>query len=402
MVTLTLSVFPCGATLVKLPRDWDERRIRDVLGDAGRLLIGNGTDYPFTFVHPRIADFFQRMASERKGEVESIRNAFLTWGKGVVGEVNAGAMNPSECPSYLLHHYLAHIETAAPPDAQTVDFYYLPVLEGGWHKAWHAEEGAYRGFLFDLRRMEMAFHKQNLGRPEVPPYLIEEIRCLLYRASVKSLTALTPPPLLRELLRTGLWTVGRILRHAESVDDPKTRFDVAMEAAAAAGSSAERLWALDVATAAAEGIRHQEARANALGDLVAHLAGERTLLERALTAAQAIGDNAARADALAELAARRAGEATRFEATRFKKALTATEAIRDEQARASVVRSRVSHIEGDAMGYETLVNVVLPFNNRAIVLDAIGLAVPALNALGGPDSLVRLAADIDRFAEWFP
>jgi hypothetical protein len=116
--------------------------------------------------------------------------AYLEWGAATVADLNDGTP-PAPCPRYLLHHYTAHVLDARLDPEDALNLYLLSLLGEGWPR--HGEEGAYGGYLADLRRVQDTLRQVNLTRRS-PPYRVgEELRCLLIRASIFSLTQNLPP-----------------------------------------------------------------------------------------------------------------------------------------------------------------------------------------------------------------
>jgi hypothetical protein len=161
-------------------------------------------------------------------------------------------------------------------------------------------------YLDDLARaraVSTAATDQDLSRHRPAATLGMEIRYALMTASIASLTAKLSPDLLKQLIRTGVWSSQRGLDHARRIADPRGRLDALLAVRSQVNGEEQAVilaQALDAATAIAE----EDARAQALGGLAPHLpaADQPAVLARALDAAAAIIDDFRRGWRLAALA----------------------------------------------------------------------------------------------------
>jgi hypothetical protein len=85
--------------------------------------------------------------------------------------------------SLFVGHYTAHIAAHHLEPNFALENYWLPLLEGGWHQAWEAYEGAWNGFLSDLQQVIQALRQYNQAcydRGErTAMKLAAEVRCAL-------------------------------------------------------------------------------------------------------------------------------------------------------------------------------------------------------------------------------
>jgi len=208
---------------IDLPVAWDYVKLRDVLTTAQRLVTGDGINQCFVLIHPRLNDYFQAELAQKPPLRRQIQHAYLNWGAQVVERLNNGTLMPDSCPRYLLRHYSEHI-AAADLDL-TLEKHWLPLLEGGWHQAWEAYEGAWGGFLSDLQQVFevlQAYNADCYERGERGAMnLAAEVRCALIRASIHTLTQNIPARLVVELVRARMWSLVRAERVAEQFEAEK-------------------------------------------------------------------------------------------------------------------------------------------------------------------------------------
>ena len=334
---------------LSFPVRWDFERTRAVLDSAFRLVVGDAHRQGYTFVHPRLGDHFRAELEGLKEEHLAVPRAYVDWGAAIVASLNDGALPPDQCPAYLLHHYTAHVEEAklAPDDA--LDRYLLPLLGKGWHQAWYAEEGAYGGFLADLRRVQETLRQANRARRGSPYRISAELRCHLIRASLFSRTQNLPPRLIVALVEAGVWSLQRAVRVVEQLSDLATRTR-ALTGLAEQSTGAERQQVLQQALDAAARIdaaisfldrkqNYRRDRAGTLAFIAEYLAGQPALLQRALDAVAGIGKEESRAEALVAVAAHLAGQPALLQ-----QALDAAARIGNEEYRAKALAAVAKHL----------------------------------------------------------
>ena len=134
------------------PARWEHKELSAVLETAHRLVLGDATGY--VLVHPRLAHYFQEELEADPVKGDAIRAAFLKWGASTVLRLNSGDLVPEACPVYLLTHYVAvHLSAGEAQGPQAFAEYHVPLLRQGWPRAWYAREGAWHGYLNDLKQL---------------------------------------------------------------------------------------------------------------------------------------------------------------------------------------------------------------------------------------------------------
>ncbi|TCO79243.1 hypothetical protein EV699_12021 [Plasticicumulans lactativorans] len=336
------------ALLARLPpaTTWDLVFVRTLLNGASRLVVRTGAGY--AFVHSRLGDHYRAELPAHKEEREALPNAYLAWGAETVRNLNAGTFAPVQCPAYLLrHYYLDHVTAARLVPEQALEAHLLPLLGGGWHRAWLEEEGAYGGFLADLARVRQTLRQTNTARPGPPYRVAEELRISFIRTSIRAQTARLPPELIVALVQAGEWTGLRGLRVAEQLPDLQKRTQ-ALVGLLDLLPAHLRQQGLAQALAVATAIGDEGPRADALAAVAGPLAGEPALLAEALTAATAIRSEGPRADALTAIAVAVAAHLTGEPRRQvLAEALTTATAIGDEERRAHALTAVAAHLAGE-------------------------------------------------------
>ncbi len=280
---------------------------RKLLDNAHRLVVGDAEEQGYTFVHPRLADHFRDELMSIKAERLAVPQAFLDWGASIVSALNEGRLAPAQCPAYLLHHYTAHVLAANLPSDEALDKHLLALLKEGWRGAWEEEEGAYSGYLVDLRRVQETLREVDNTRKGPRYRLAAELRCALIRASIRSLTANLRPELIASLAEAGVWTAVRAARIAEELPDPEERIRTLADIGSQTWGDTRRK-ILERALAVVRGTRDEESRARFLVLVAEQLAGETRLLDEALTTARSIANDCDRSYALVAVVDQMDGE----------------------------------------------------------------------------------------------
>ncbi|HLI71946.1 MAG TPA: ATP-binding protein [Ktedonobacteraceae bacterium] len=266
------------------------------LEPLARFVIGDGMRQGYVFSHPRLANYFleERLNPAEREEVEQ---RFLAWGARTLAALNAGEMLPEQASAYIVQYYGAHMERAE-ADAPAV----LALVSDGWRRAWEKLDRANAGFLGDGERAWRAAEREDAqacASGQQAPYLGAEIRSLLCRVSINSMTSNISPRLMREAVQTGIWTPAQGLACIRLIADlaPRARELVALAPAIQEPLCTDILQeALDTIAS----IKDEHARLDALVELAP--AFPRELLEQILETVRAIADEADRAGVLAELA----------------------------------------------------------------------------------------------------
>ena len=301
----------------------NEENFAKHLAPLDRFVIGDGMRQGYVFSHPRLANYFleERLSPSERQEVEQ---RFLAWGQATLAKLNTGELLPEHASAYIVQYYGTHLERAQ-AEAPAL----LALLSDGWRRAWEKLDRAQAGFLGDSERAWRAAERANAaatsqGLPA--PYLGAEIRSLLCRVSINSMTNNIAPRLMLEAVKTGIWTPAQGLASIRLTADLAPR---ARELVGLAPSVQEPLRtdilqeALDTLTS----IKDERARLDALVELAPGFAPGQ--LEQILEIVGKIEDEADRAGILAELALACAAEQSLLE-----KALWITENIEEEEYRA--------------------------------------------------------------------
>src|SRR4051794_29545895 len=165
-----------------------------MLPALSRLIIGDGRDQGFTFSHPRLGFHFRDHVLTRQQRANT-GTRFIDWGWRTLDALRNGRLKPEQAPAYVVQHFGLHLEQGGSATPETL----LTLIDEVWHKAWHALEGTYSGFLADVDRAWRAAEAANRravqeGGPA--PYLGAEILCALCRASINSIAGRISPALL--------------------------------------------------------------------------------------------------------------------------------------------------------------------------------------------------------------
>jgi hypothetical protein len=326
--------------------DWSVENLGAALASAHRMVVGGGTDETgqdeqgYVFVHPRLAHHFQEIM--QPGRLHAIRCAFREWGAHTVQHLNTGERDPQSCPRYLLRHYVAaHIEIGEEDPAGVLERYLLPLLQQGWAHAWHAHTGAWQEYWGDLKRVSAALEAYNrdrvsAGRPG-ELRLVEEMRCALLAATVRSLNVGLPGYLVLSLARTGVWSLARASRVVQECWSPEELLAdlaaIALEKSNA--EEAQRLWGESL-DSCKDG--------HALAEVVARLPADRSLLTRALEVATRVPARG-RAAALAAISGRAPAEPGGM--ALLQRMLETAEALQDLAGRAWVLLRLGAHLQGE-------------------------------------------------------
>ncbi len=297
---------------IPLPVSWDYIKLRDVLTTASRLVVGDGETQGFSLIHPRLNDYFQAELAKKPAYQRQVHEAYLNWGAAVVTCLNQNQLMPDSCPRYLSDHYTAHIAAAHLDPKLALENHWLPLLEGGWHQAWEAYEGAWNGFLSDLEKVLEALRQYNQACYERGERramkLAMEVRGTLIRVSIHALIQNIPSELVVELVKANIWSLAKAERVAVQFEIEKQATCLIGLAEVALPKDKSRL--LQQALTLAEQIQDGEYRANTLIALAPLLTGERhqQVLQQILTLARQIQDEEYGANTLIALAPLLTGE----------------------------------------------------------------------------------------------
>jgi uncharacterized protein YeeX (DUF496 family) len=335
------------------------------LSSLSRFVIGDGMHQGYVFSHPRLGNYFleERLSEAERQEVE---RRFLAWGEKTLEALNAGRLLPEKASAYIVQYYGAHLERVQ-ANARAL----LSLVSDGWRRAWEKLDRANAGFLGDVERAWRAAEREDTAATSAgqqAPYLGEEIRCLLCRVSVNSMTSNISPRLMLEAVKTGVWTPAQglacirliadlaprarelvglapfvqeplrteifqeALDTVATIKDEYDRLDILVELAP--GLPEELLWQiLEVVPA----IQDEADRAGVLAELAPALSHSRAQLARALDLAQEIEEDEYRAMALA-------GLAPYLSQDQHGRVLQLVQLIREERDRAQALTALLPHL----------------------------------------------------------
>ncbi|HVU68670.1 MAG TPA: hypothetical protein VHD63_16155, partial [Ktedonobacteraceae bacterium] len=270
--------------------------IEQHLEPLARFVIGDGIHQGYVFSHPRLASYFleERLS---QAEREAVERTFLAWGARTLDALNTGAMAPEKASPYIVQYYGAHLERAE-AGANAL----CALVSNGWRRAWEKLDRAHAGFLGDCERAWRAAERANtaaLDAGQTVPHLGAEIRSLLCRASIVSMTSNIAPRLMLEAVKTGVWTPAQGLATIRLVADlvPRARELVGL---APHVQEPLRTIILQEALDIIASLKYERDRLDALVELAPGFSAD--LLAQVLEMVQALEDEADRAGMLADLA----------------------------------------------------------------------------------------------------
>jgi hypothetical protein len=336
-------------------------RIEDTLYPIRRFVINTrdtsqGEEVGYVLTHPKLGEFL-REEYFINTRIQRTRQAFAAWGRDILRELDNGALEPRNTPSYLLKYLGQHFE-----DAGAVGSDFMSLVERGWLHACEAYERSYHGFSQDVQRAYDTAKRRGTKRGH---RLALQLRCQLVLSSIGSTGLRVPGQLMVECVKKGLiaprqaleWAawhrgtevfvnlvphlpeslLGEAVHAAEAIRNSSGRFRV-LTALAPRLSDAERVNVLARALGTIEGsvLVYGEERAALLTNFAAYMpeANRAEVLAQALRAAKEIVNPKARTNALAVLApglpeAERSGV--------LDEALHATQTIKEEWFRAEAL-----------------------------------------------------------------
>lgn len=266
------------------------------LEPLARFVIGDGVRQGYVFSHPRLASYFleERLSEAERGEVEQ---RFLAWGERTLAALNEGSLEPERASPYIVQYYGAHLERAHSGASAL-----LALVSDGWRHAWEKLDRANAGFVGDSERAWRAAEHEDAAAAtagQLAPYLGTEIRSLLCRVSINSMTSNIAPRLMLEAVKTGVWTPAQGLASIRLISDlvPRARELVGL---AFYVQEPQRTDILQEALDTIATIKGERVRLDALVELAPGFS--EGLLGQILEAVPTIDDEADRAGVLAELA----------------------------------------------------------------------------------------------------
>lgn len=219
--------------------------LREALSQLSRLVIVDPAADRYVFSHSRLQDYFVERY-RKASSLDTWKRRYLDYAaerfEELSAELPAEAEDFSRRFGYVLHYYALHLQEDAP--GRLSELMCRRWLEG-WRRL-EADDGVYGGFYEDVSRAERhAKACRKLG---------EQMRALLIKSSVTSLSSDVPPLLMRRLVETRLWPLSRALRVIDRLVDDNGRA-VALDILVSGVPAAEQRKVLDRAIKLSEGYR---------------------------------------------------------------------------------------------------------------------------------------------------
>ncbi len=175
-----------------------------------RLIVREARTQGYTFRHRKLRGVFWEQLAE--AEQKRLETRFLQWGENTLQQLLAGQLQPGQTPYYLVQYYGAHLERANAPVEK-----FLPLIEKpAWQQACFVAEGAYPGYLRDVKRVWkacVAIDRHQIEQGQKAHLLGKEIRCALIEASLYSISRNVTPDFLAQLFEAGIWGWSQTLKH---------------------------------------------------------------------------------------------------------------------------------------------------------------------------------------------
>jgi len=326
--------------------------ISDALDVLQRLIIGDNQTQGYTYSHPKLGQYFWE--SLTSNEQINVEERFLTWCERTFQEFIDGKRDPKKktgVPVYVVRNYGTYLAR----NKQTIEKWLPLIHHQQWAQAWFTVEGAYDGYLQDVRRISeqcKVIDWQAVTTSKNASYFGQQIRCVFIETSLRSLVANVHPELMATLVRERIWTLPQAWAFIRQIPGPSYHQANAISAllpfldneqlpdALAAARAIHDIGGARVnilsnlakllpevseeAIDAIQTVQSEENRTKALITLAQSLPEQK--LERVLLAARVIPDNAKRALVLSALAQRLPGIST--------EALETIQTIQDEDQRA--------------------------------------------------------------------
>ena len=329
---------------------WESAILRAALESGHRLIDGSGKSDGYALVHPRLGQYFREKLSGNPAQLRTVRRAFRTWGADAVAQLNRDELPSDECLRYLVKHYVTeHINAGEEIGVDVLDRYYSPLLQQGWARAWYIHEGAWTGYVDDLRRILQVLRTFNTNstrhRRAGDLRLAAEVRCVLLETTIRALTVRLPVQLVVLLVEEGVWSIARAERVALQYEPERQAESLAKLARVASERQRqeEARALLTKCLQATVRIENDRLRAEALCAVATRLGGDRTLLQQALQAAGQIGNSWRRAQALSALAVQLGGDRALLE-----EALGAAEQIKYGYSRTQALSAVAAQLPAES------------------------------------------------------
>jgi hypothetical protein len=214
-----------------------------------------------------------------------MHQAFVSWGRKVICEVNAKPESAAPAATYLLQFHRLHLQAV---DAPLADF--MNMVEDGWRRSWERYERSQWGFSTDVL---VALRRARRHGPLAE--VAAQLRCILTLSSICSLNYDLPRVLLLRAVDQQALTIGQATHLAQFMHNRSDYVATLRDLAVWFECGADvRARLLSEALAACDEIVDVRERAEALVELAQHLKLEQ--LRRAMTCADTIDDDLTRAE----------------------------------------------------------------------------------------------------------
>jgi hypothetical protein len=225
-VQMLLNLLACAlsglmrADLVTLaPQELNRYTLDNAFKALQRFVIGDGVNFGYTFSHPKLGQYFwDALIPSEQAQMEG---RFLAWGQETLQESIDGKRDPrqkDQIPAYVVRNYSAHLARAKQPIEK-----WLPLIHHQqWAQAWFTLEGAYGGYLGDVKHVREAcllLDRSAIRQDGMAKSIGCQIRCALIESSLHSLAEQIFPRLLAQLVRYKVWSLPQALVYIQQLTD---------------------------------------------------------------------------------------------------------------------------------------------------------------------------------------
>jgi hypothetical protein len=194
-----------------LAPELDSNYIADALEILQRLIIGGNQLQGYTFSHSKLGQYFwDTLTSPEQAQVE---RRFLTWGERILQEFIDKKRDPrkkTEVPIYAVRNYGMHLARSN----QHIEKWLPLIHHQQWAQAWFTVEGAYGGYLQDIKKVKKKCEQFDFQSIEIngrAPNIGNQVRCALIESSLQDLSNNIHPELIWLLLQDHIWTWSQAL-----------------------------------------------------------------------------------------------------------------------------------------------------------------------------------------------
>lgn len=212
---------PLGLTDLRALTGTDPEALRRTLKQLGRFVIVDRTAGRYVFSHSRLQAYFADKLLEA-GEGAQWRRRFVEYGAACIAELEIAPTVERQGEfdrrfGYVLRHHALHLVETAPEGL-------LKLVSLPWLKGWRAlesDDGDYGGFYEDVSRVERWLREVRASEDRSPEarFTGEQVRALLVKTSISSLSSNVPPWLVRRLVKAKLLPLSRALRLIDRLVD---------------------------------------------------------------------------------------------------------------------------------------------------------------------------------------